>query len=65
MGMKHGLAVTVALAPLLGGCHAALVGNLFVLAATVAIFLGTLALGRSAPRAERAPRPGSAEQSQS
>jgi hypothetical protein len=37
----------------LGGCQGPLVGNLVVLAVTVAIFVGTLGLGRTSSSASR------------
>ena len=56
---------TVALASIalaLAGCNGAFVGNLVVLALTVGIFFGTLALGRSRGDSTRS---GGASQSQS
>ena len=38
----------------LGGCEAALWGNTLVLAVTLGIFFGTLALGRGAPSSAEA-----------
>lgn len=35
------------LAPVLGGCTGAILGNVFVVFLTVGIFFGTLGLGRS------------------
>jgi hypothetical protein len=56
------LAVTLPL----GGCTAALWGNLAVLAVTVGIFIGTLSLGRASGEATRSgdrPDPAAASQS--
>lgn len=48
--VRHALTVTatVALPLLLGGCQAALWGNMIALGLTVGIFFGTLSLGRTA-----------------
>ena len=55
------LGLTFALPFLLAGCNGAFLGNLFVLGVTVAIFLGTLSLGRNseASRADRSAADGS------
>ena len=55
------LGLTFALPLLLAGCNGAFLGNLFVLGVTVAIFLGTLSLGRNsdASRADRSAADGS------
>lgn len=45
-----------ALALSLGGCNGAFWGNLFVLAITVGIFFGTLALGRTGSASTRSAR---------
>lgn len=45
MRMTSLCSVTIAL--LLGGCHVAVLGNLVLLALSVGIFMGTLALGGS------------------
>lgn len=47
-----------------GGCNGAFVGNFVVLGLTLGVFFGTLGLGRTRP-APAAPRPASADQSQS
>lgn len=47
----------------LGGCTAALWGNLVVLAVTVGIFLGTLSLGRADGEAARSADGSTASQS--
>ena len=42
-----------ALAPIaIAGCSGALMGHVAVLAVTIAIFVGTLSLGRSQPQAQ-------------
>lgn len=54
-------AATLALPLALGGCNGAFLGNFFVLGVTVAIFFGTLSLGRNAEtsRADRSAADGS------
>jgi len=54
-------AAALAAGVLLAGCNGAFLGNLFVLGVTVAIFLGTLSLGRNsdASRADRSAADGS------
>ncbi|MEM1415719.1 MAG: hypothetical protein AAGH15_12505 [Myxococcota bacterium] len=46
--------LSLALLPLLAGCHGAFVGNLVVLGVTVGIFMGTLRLGRTEATRSRA-----------
>ena len=41
------LALALGVAPCLGGCNGALIGNIVVLGVTVGIFYGTLSLGRT------------------
>lgn len=56
------IALVSTLPLVLSGCAPAIWGNLFVLAITVGIFVGTLSLGRTSPSASRS---GSAESSTS
>lgn len=55
------LTATLALPLALAGCNGAFLGNFFVLGVTVAIFFGTLSLGRSSEgsRADRSAADGS------
>lgn len=48
------LLLPLLLAPALGGCTGAILGNLFVVGLTVGIFFGTLGLGRSSTTGSRA-----------
>jgi hypothetical protein len=48
------LLLPLLLAPALGGCTGAILGNLFVVGLTVGIFFGTLGLGRSSTNGSRA-----------
>jgi hypothetical protein len=57
------IALVSAMPFFLSGCAAAIWGNLFVLAITVGIFVGTLSLGRAASASSRSGR--SAESSTS
>ena len=51
-----------ALAPIaIAGCSGALMGHVAVLAVTIAIFVGTLSLGRNTPAAKAAPSDVSAQ----
>jgi hypothetical protein len=43
----HTVALVLGAGVTLGGCHGALLGNLFVLMVSVGIFFGTLGLGRA------------------